>query len=212
MAIAKENRRSQLMAVLLQIGIRIRYAFHSCFGLQPLFTQITNYPSPWRPAKCPKYDTVTRLGFVFIWFVIAIARDYTIFYLLYVKLGIMSLFNKIHQYLSDRLIAQMLANGYSEAQREVPIPEYDWQNGNPEEFYKTFVEKPHPVVLRNFMKNTDLLTKLNWETVLSRFGEEDVFLTKRELDGFPGKLKMVNDKNIYLHNSEILFTKYPEIR
>jgi hypothetical protein len=32
------------------------------------------------------------------------------------------------------------------------------------------------------------------------------------LDGFPGKLKEVQDPKTYLHNSEKLFTKYPEIR
>ena len=43
-------------------------------------------------------------------------------------------------------------------------------------------------------------------------GEEDVFLTTKEIDGYPGKLKEVNDNSVYLHNSEKLFNKYPEIR
>ena len=43
---------------------------------------------------------------------------------------------------------------------EVPIiiPEFDWKNGNPYEvFYKTFVDRPHTVVLRGgYMAETDL--------------------------------------------------------
>eukprot|EP00597_Dinobryon_sp_UTEXLB2267_P000800 CAMPEP_0170073492 /NCGR_PEP_ID=MMETSP0019_2-20121128/10896_1 /TAXON_ID=98059 /ORGANISM="Dinobryon sp., Strain UTEXLB2267" /LENGTH=319 /DNA_ID=CAMNT_0010283049 /DNA_START=341 /DNA_END=1300 /DNA_ORIENTATION=- len=106
----------------------------------------------------------------------------------------------------------MIAAGYSSADREVPIPEYDWKNGDPDTFYNTFVAKPHPVVLRGFMKDTELLKKLNWTTVLENYGEEEVFLTKKELDGYPGKLREVQDPHVYLHNSEKLFTKYPEIR
>lgn len=62
------------------------------------------------------------------------------------------------------------------------------------------------------MTESDLQQKLSWETVLGRFGEEDVFLTKKEIDGFPGKLKEVDNPSVYLHNSEKLFNKYPEIR
>lgn len=200
------------LAILMNIGIRIRYWLHAVFGLQPFFTQITNYPSKWRPKNCPKYDFWTRISFNFIWVFVGLARDYSIFYLLFCKVGIMNLINRFHEWTSKRLIDQMIANGFTEAQREVEIPEYDWKNGNPEEFYKTFVTRPHPVILRGFMKDTELLKKLNWDTVIEKYGNEDVFLTKKELDGFPGKLREVEDGRIYLHNSEILFTKYPEIR
>eukprot|EP00401_Gymnodinium_catenatum_P078595 CAMPEP_0117478956 /NCGR_PEP_ID=MMETSP0784-20121206/11630_1 /TAXON_ID=39447 /ORGANISM="" /LENGTH=323 /DNA_ID=CAMNT_0005273355 /DNA_START=96 /DNA_END=1067 /DNA_ORIENTATION=+ len=104
------------------------------------------------------------------------------------------------------------AAGWNENKREIPIPEYDWKNGSPEEFYRTFVSRPHPVVLRGFMKDKNLLKDLNWNTVLKKYGEEDVYLTVKELDGKPGKLKEVKDPKVYLHNSEILFSKYPEIR
>lgn len=62
------------------------------------------------------------------------------------------------------------------------------------------------------MKKTELLKELTWKQVLKKYGDEDVFLTKKELDGFPGKLKEVDNKNIYLHNSEKLFNKYPELK
>lgn len=48
------NRRHWVVAILMQIGIRIRYMFESWFGVQPLFHDLTEYPSPWRPKTCPK--------------------------------------------------------------------------------------------------------------------------------------------------------------
>lgn len=118
----------------------------------------------------------------------------------------------LHTKLSNRLIAQFEAAGYTEADREMQIPEYDWKKGDPETFFKTFVARPHPVVLRGFMKDKELLKQLNWDTILSKYGEEEVFLTKKELDGYAGLLKEVENPKIYLHNSEKLFCKYPEIK
>lgn len=128
------------------------------------------------------------------------------------KIGIISIINYIHELITKRLIKQMEDAGYTSHQRDVPIPEYDWKNGNPEEFYKNFVVRPHPVVLRGFMKDTTLLKDLSWDSVIGKYGEENVMLTTKEKDGVPGKLKDVNNPKVYLHNSEILFSKYPEIR
>ena len=86
--VVKTENRSLIMALLLHVGIRIRYVLHSVFGLQPFFTQIAAYPSKWRPKNCPKYDTFTCLSFNFIWLFIGFARDYTLFYYIYCKLGI----------------------------------------------------------------------------------------------------------------------------
>jgi quercetin dioxygenase-like cupin family protein len=97
-------------------------------------------------------------------------------------------------------------------EREVPIPEYDWKTGDPETFYNTFVKTPHPVVLRGFMSKTNLLKDLSWKSVLSKYGEEKVLLTRKDLDGYPGLLKEVESPNVYLHNSEKIFSKYPEVR
>lgn len=48
------NRRHWTVAILMQIGIRIRYLFESWFGVQPLFHDLAEFPSPWRPKTCPK--------------------------------------------------------------------------------------------------------------------------------------------------------------
>jgi hypothetical protein len=205
-----ENKRHWLHAIYLQLGIRLRFFWEN--GFKALFLPTTAYPSNWRPKNCPKYDMITQIGFIWIWFITACTRDFMVFYAILCKLGFVSVLAKIHDWLANRLIAQFKTAGYSSADREIAIPEYDWKKGTPEEFYQTFVKRPHPVILRGFMKNTPLLKELSWDKVLSTYGEETVYLTKREIDGFPGKLKDVNNPNIYLHNSEALFNKYPQIR
>jgi hypothetical protein len=117
----------------------------------------------------------------------------------------------MHEWLCNRLLNQFKKSGYTPP-RDLPVPEYDWRNGTPEEFYNIFVKSPHPVVLRGFMKDQDLLKELSWDKVIEKYGNENVLLTKRELDGYEGKLNEVNNSKTYLHNSEKLFRKYPDIR
>lgn len=207
------KERGILLATLLHIGIRIRYYLTNWLGFKALLTPISGYPSPWRPKNCPHYDFTTQSLFYFCWFFTAWSREFAgIFYFIFCKTGIIWLVGKLHDWTSNRLIAQMKAKGYTSAQRKMPIPEYDWRNGDPETFFKTFAVRPHPVVLRGFMKDTELLKQLNWDTVLSKYGDEEVYLTTRQIDGTPGKLSEVNNPKVYLHNSEKLFNKFPELR
>lgn len=206
------NSRHWLLAAALQIGIRVRYLIESGFGLKPLLFPLSAYPSPWRPKECPDFSFLTRISFIWLYFTTGIARDTGILYLIFVKTGFIHVLTKFHQYLCDSLITSMKKKGYTSAKREVQIPEYDWKNGDAETFYQTFVKRPHPVVLRGFMDGKDVLKKLSFETILKNHGEEDVFLTKKEIDGYPGKLKEVENPKIYLHNSEKLFNKFPEMR
>ena len=146
-------------AIFLQLGIRLRYAVESGFGLIPLLSPTTAYPSPLRPKNCPKYDFVTQSGFIWLWFTAAVARDYGIFYYFYRYTGILHLMNAVHSWLTNRLIAQFKANGYTAAEREMKIPEYDWKNGNPEEFYQNFVRNPHPgIIMLCFVQFLIMLT------------------------------------------------------
>jgi hypothetical protein len=62
------------------------------------------------------------------------------------------------------------------------------------------------------MKDAELLKGMSWDKVLGDFGTEDVFLTKKEIDGYTGKLNEVDNPKVYLHNSEKLFNKYPQLR
>ena len=208
-----QKERNILLATVLHIGIRVRYYLTNWLGFKGVLTPISAYPSPWRPKNCPHYDFLTQSLFFFCWFFTAWSREFAgILYFIFCHTGVMWLVGKLHDWTANRLINQMKAQGYTSAQRKMPIPEYDWRNGDPETFFKTFAVRPHPVVLRGFMKDTELLKKLSWDTVLSKYGEEEVYLTTRQIDGTPGKLKEVNNPKVYLHNSEKLFNKYPEIR
>ena len=208
-----ENRRHWTVAIFLQIALRLRYLWETALLTIPLFSgSLTAYKSPYRPKNCPTYDYFTHMGFKWIVLVIAFAREYGIFYVIYSYTGILSLIQWCHTKLGERLIAQFEKNGYTEAQREVPIPTYDWKKGTPEEFYNLFVKKPHPVILKGFMNKTDLLKELTWGKVLRKYGDEEVYLTRKDLDGYPGLLKEVDNPKVYLHNSEKLFNKYPEIK
>lgn len=212
MSIGTEPRRSFLLAILLQIGIRLRFYYESWFGLKLFFLGYTAYPSNWRPKNCPQYDRFTLNSFALLWLVTGWARESVVVYGILAYSGILKLMTLFHTYLTNRLISQFKTSGFTSAEREIKIPEYDWQNGDPETFYRTFVVRPHPVILRGFMKDKPLLKELGWDTVLAKYGDEDVFLTKRELDGYPGKLREVENSSVYLHNSEKIFNKYPEIR
>lgn len=210
---SNNNRRHWIVALFLQIGIRVRYLLETILCMVPLFSSsLTAYKSPYRPKNCPEYDYLTHMGFKWIIIITAFAREYWVVYVIWTLTGFLSFLQWCHDALSNRLIAIFEKNGYKEAQREVPIPTYDWKKGNPQEFYDLFVVKPHPVILKNFMGKTALLKELSWDKVLSKYGDEDVFLTKKELDGYPGKLKEVNNSKIYLHNSEKLFNKFPEMK
>ncbi|RYH19392.1 hypothetical protein EON65_26155 [archaeon] len=204
--------RHPIVAILFQIGIRLRFLLESWMGFKLFFCGLAGYPSPYRPANCPKYDLLTQGGFALVWIFTGLARETGIPYLLLAKTGLIHLVIGFHDFLCNRLMNQLKASNYTTAQRNIPIPEYDWETGSPEEFYQIFVKRPHPVVLRGFMRKTSLVTRLTWQNILTQFGNEDVFLTKKELDGFPGKLKEVDNPKVYLHNSEVLFQKYPEIR
>ena len=56
-----------------------------------------------------------------------------------------------------------------------------------------------------------MLKELSFANVLKQYGDEDVMLTRKDLDGYPGKLREVDNPSIYLHNSEVLFNKYPHL-
>jgi hypothetical protein len=206
-----EEKRSFLHALFLHIGIRIRYLFDSKFFLAPLLGEVSAYPSPFRPKHAPKLDFLTLMGIKFFWIFSGMVRQYKPIAFLFLVTGIYHLLGFLHRKLMARVVRIMQSDPqYLKEGRERPIPEYDWQNGSPEEFYETFVKRPHPVVLRGFMDNSDLVRELTYDKILEKYGEEDVLLTRKEMDGYPGKVKDVEDPSVYLHNAEVFFNKYPE--
>ncbi len=92
--------------------------------------------------------------------------------------------------------------------KDIPIPEYDWKNGNPQEFYETFVKTPHPVVLRGFMTGTDLMD-YTFDNMMEKFGDVKVAITGKKEGGVFGTLKDVKDPDKYLQNCESVFNQHP---
>jgi hypothetical protein len=93
----------------------------------------------------------------------------------------------------------------------MPLPEFDWRSRSPAEFEREFVDRPHPVVLRGFASDCEAVKNWSFRSLLERFGDEEVLLTTEKLDGEPGRMREVDSGSVYLHNSEILFRKYPEL-
>ena len=110
-----------------------------------------------------------------------------------------------------RIAKKMKQSNVKWEKRAIPVPEYDWKKGSPKEFHELFVKRRHPVVLRGFMKDENLLKEYGYDKMLKKYGEEDVMLTTREKDGYPGQMKEVENPKVYMHNSEVLFNKYPKI-
>ncbi len=94
-----------------------------------------------------------------------------------------------------------------EKTKNIPVPEYDWKKGSPQEFYETYVKNPHPVILRNFMEGTELL-ECTYDKMLEKYGEETVALSGLKNASF-GKLKDVQNPGVYLQNSEAIFNRHP---
>ncbi len=95
--------------------------------------------------------------------------------------------------------------------REIQIPEYDWKNGNPDEFYNTFVKTPHPVVLRGFIKDTPLTKEYTFDNFVEKYAEDTVFILKPDKRSYMGKVKELKDPSLYLQNCEVLFNRHPEL-
>eukprot|EP01031_Cornospumella_fuschlensis_P042703 gene42703-52178_t len=70
-----QPNRHPIVALLFQIGIRLRFLMESWMGLKVFFCGISGYPSPYRPANCPKYDMFTQAGFVLVWLFTGLTRE-----------------------------------------------------------------------------------------------------------------------------------------
>ena len=72
-----EFSRHWIVALFLQIGIRVRYLLETILCMVPLFSSsLTAYKSPYRPKNCPEYDYLTHMGFKWIIIISAFSRVY----------------------------------------------------------------------------------------------------------------------------------------
>ena len=214
----QENQRTDLptrpfiTCLFLQVGIRIKYLFLSWFLLKPLLLKdFCAYPP-----KGGEYrnNATPYLSVFFLKFLMLIAggiRQYPWMTKLAYATRLMHLLHLPYALIEASLLRRVktqVKRGQA-VTKAVPLPSFDWKNRSPEEFYEEYVKTPHPVVLRGFLKEFISMEEWGFDPMLERFGEEDVLLTKPELDGYWGKLKEVDNPNVYLHNSEILFDKNP---
>jgi len=93
---------------------------------------------------------------------------------------------------------------------EMPLPEYDWRNGSPEDFHQKFVVTPMPVVLRGFGLDTGAVKNWNFDNIVEKCGEVEVNLTGPTADWL-GKLKEVRDPSVYCANADAPFKAFPAL-
>ncbi|MDJ0677048.1 MAG: cupin-like domain-containing protein [Calothrix sp. MO_167.B42] len=90
---------------------------------------------------------------------------------------------------------------------------------DPNEFYEKYVKYPRPVVIRGLAKDCEAIKKWNREFFLDKYGNTKLYMNeinygeKIEVREWMGELSEVLErKGVYLDNSKILFTQYPELR
>ncbi len=190
----------------------IRYFIESWGYLKPIFQKdLSAYPSFLRPKEIPELDWFTCFCLRMLWYFAATCRSHRILLYIFAKIKVMHLLMWFHTRLMAGICRKMEASGINwEKARQIPIPEFDWKNRNPEEFNRLYGQHPHPVVLRGFLKDGAVM-KYTFDHMVNTYGEETVILTDPVKDGYVGKLKDVMNPKIYLHNSEVLFNKYPQI-
>ena len=187
-------RRSTLHVILLHIAIRVRYFLESWFFLKPLLSsKISAKPSFLRPKDFPQLDWST-LFFLRVFFLLgSVIRGLPrVLFFILIKLLVLHAMNWFIMKLQNRIARKMRESSFDfDKVKAMEIPEYDWKNGSPEEFYELYVKHSHPVVLRGFMKDTPLLKEYTMERLIEKYGEEVVPISRPGADGGMGKLKDV---------------------
>lgn len=202
--------RGRLHATALHLAIRARYGIESWVGTKPFLSRSLNgHPESPTAEPGPEIDWTTALGIKLLWTIAAAFRPHPLGLLAYRLTGTQFVANKCHEALYRRVLDQCRDHG--PVAKDTPLPEFDWRERSTAEFRAEFVERPHPVVLRGFAADSEAVRHWTFDGLVERFGDEDVLLTTEALDGEPGKLDAVKSKQVYLHNSEILFRRYPEL-
>lgn len=210
MRVDRGCERTNIHRIYLQIRIRLRHMWHTNFYLTPLISShISTYFLEDR--KAPIIDWFTLFLFRIVWIVSGFCNAHPSIRALFVLTGGRWLLSLVHNWAERRAVLQCEAQDPTGFSKQLTIPEYDWENGSPEDFFEKFVKTPHPVILRGFAKNTEAAKQWGFEYFLQNFGDEQVTLTRQELDGYQGKLSEVNDPAVYIHNGEIIFKRHPEL-
>ncbi len=201
--------RGWLQAAALQLGIRAKYAAESWGGIKPFLSRSLNGHREESEAKGPDIDWGTALGIKLSWVTAAAFRQHVLGSLAYRFSGMRYLTCRLHDAMYRRVLEQCRKN--PPVRRDLPVPELDWRTHSPEALREQFIDRPHPVVLRGLASDSEAARTWSFDSLLKRFGQEEVLLTTEKLDGERGKLESVKSDKVYLHNSEVLFRRHPEL-
>jgi hypothetical protein len=94
--------------------------------------------------------------------------------------------------------------------QEIPTitvgPDFDHKK-----FFREYVKRPHPVVLKGFAKESPAVQKWSVDWVVENFGNEKALTKTLMGDNIPGRVRDINTPGTYLHNCEAIFVNHPEL-
>ena len=195
------RRRRIAAAIIVPIVLYARSFVASWFFIKPLFMKINGAPC----LRERKYAVPTIPGGMMfrlklLWFQ-GVWRSTIQDHSPGIEKRFMKLISRIENYAESH---------FQEVKEEIPLPEYDWRNGTPEDFHDKFVKTPQPVVLRGFALQTEAVKKWSFDYILDKCGDVQVNLTTATEDR-PGRLDEVRDPSIYCANADAPFKKCPEL-
>ena len=144
------GKRSRMEILYLHIGLRVKHFIVSWCLLKPLLScHISGH-------HLDKKSTVdlgyfTKQGIKFVWIVSGFFKSHGIItQIIYRFCGIEFLLGVLHSIL-ERIAVNRCNKEDPDATRvkkNMPIDEYDWKNGSPDDFFNKYLTAPKPVILR----------------------------------------------------------------
>lgn len=107
-------------------------------------------------------------------------------------------------------IEQHVAAKYPVQTEAYPIPEYDWKNGNPDEFYQRYIKTPMPCVLRGFGHQIEATKTWSFDYIVDKCGDVEVRLFRKGQE-WVGTVKEIQDPEVYCQNEDAPFRAFPEL-
>ena len=196
------KRRRMIRATIFATIFYIRQLVISGFLLRSFFLKLNGRAClPYRPYALPGAPYFKLLKLKWLWFRKIWASEE--------KAGYVQRLTQRHGRLIGQIEDYVEANGTVQTE-EIPVPEYDWRNGSPEDFRRKFVVNPMPVVLRGFGLDTGAVQRWSFDSIVEKCGDVEVDLTGPTSDWL-GPLKQVRDPNVYCASADAPFARFPEL-
>lgn len=91
------------------------------------------------------------------------------------------------------------------------LDSFDFNSEPIEQLHKKYIDRPRPVVLKNFVPAELLQEHWEFDSFMQTYGEFETMLTCPVYDGYIGKLKEIYYPGVYVHNNESLINHHPEL-